>query len=72
MIEEALLLSQRNKHYCNPKLIKNFRRIVRTDNAELFFSKNMALKDITCERECREQVYEMIRLVEDKIFPEYK
>ena len=43
MIEEALLLSQRNHHYCNHTLIKNFRRIVRTDNAELFFSKNMRL-----------------------------
>ena len=71
MIEEALLLSQRNHHYCNHTLIKNFRRIVRTDNAELFFSKNMSLKDITCEKQCRDQVNELINLVDQKLYPEY-
>ena len=50
MLEEAKLISLRNPHYCNAKLLKMFRRLIRVDTPELFFSPNMALKDISDEK----------------------
>lgn len=37
-IEEAKLLCQRNRHYCSESLMKKFKRLVRADCAELYFT----------------------------------
>lgn len=70
-IEEAKLLCQRNRHYCSDSLIKKFKRLVRVDCAELYFTPLIALPDISDEVSCQDRVAEFVDFMDTKVWPNY-
>ena len=74
MIEEQSLMNQRNQHYCvgRHNLANKFQRLVRSDWAEMYFNKIMAVRDITDDVACQNQVKEFIDLLEQQWWPEYE
>lgn len=58
-------------HFCNDSILKKFRMLIRLDSPELFFNKVMALDDITCEKQCLDQVKQLVDLIEKEIWPKH-
>jgi len=70
-VQEAKLIIQRNRHYCNPTLMRRFQRLVRVDCAELYFNTVMALENIADDVGCQNQVADFCKYVEEVVWPEY-
>lgn len=51
-IEECKLMCQRNRHYCNDSLMRKFKRLVRVDFGELYFTPLIVLDNISDEVGC--------------------
>lgn len=71
-VEEAKLLCQRNRHYCNEALMKKFKRLVRVDCAELYFSPLIALENISDEVGCQNNVQAFVNYIENEAWPIYE
>ena len=52
-------------------LSSKFQKLVRCDWAEMYFNKIMALRDITNDVTCQNQVKEFLDLVENQWWPEF-
>ena len=59
---EQNILLQRNHHYCkgHTNLSNKFQKLVLCDWAEMYFSQIMALRDITNDIICQNQIREFI------------
>lgn len=71
MIDEQNLMNQRNHHYCQGRhnLSIKFQKLVRCDWPEMYFNKIMALRDITDDVACQNQVAEFLDLIENQWWP---
>ena len=45
--------------------------MIRIDEPALYFSKNMALKDITSDNLCHKQVEQLVTMIRDDIWPDH-
>lgn len=71
-VEEAKLLCQRNRHYCNESLMKKFKRLVRVDSAELYFTPLIVMENISDEVGCQKNVEAFVNYLESRAWPAYK
>ena len=52
LLAEGNLMRQRCAHFCCDDLLRKFRRLIKLDNAELFYSSELRLRDIENEAVC--------------------
>lgn len=64
-------MSQRNQHYCSDSLLNKFKRLVRMDFPDLFFTPSVCLSEIQDARRCHDEVEKFTRLLRTEIWPAY-